>query len=96
VKHIIILAVLATALAAGCGSSSGSSGAASATDTAALSPAQKACAADLGDLKAVYKLARHAGLGLGPNIYLAIHAPTQSQRAAPLKRFEDTCDQVNS
>ena len=56
----------------------------------------KACAANPGDLKAVYKLARHAGLGLGPNIYLAIHAPTQSQRAAALKRFEDTCDQVNS
>lgn len=100
----IILAVLVTALAAGCGSSSSgtattgsSSGAASTPPTAAaLSPEQKACAADLGDLKAVYKLARHAGLGLGPNIYLAIHAPTQSQRAAALKRFEDTCDQVNS
>ena len=101
----IILAVLVTALAAGCGSSSSgtattgssSSGAASTPPTAAaLSPEQKACAADLGDLKAVYKLARHAGLGLGPNIYVAIHAPTHSQRAAALKRFEDTCDQVNS
>jgi hypothetical protein len=84
VKHIA-LAVLVTALAAGCGSSGGgtattgssvttlhpSSSSSSSGAAAALSPEQKACAADLGDLKAVYKLARHAGLGLGPNIYLA-------------------------
>jgi hypothetical protein len=86
IRYTAAIAIaVAAAIGSGCGASSSSQ---------PRTPAEKACAADLSNLPAAYKLARHAGLGLGPNIYLAMHAPSKKQRAAALQRFEETCQNV--